>query len=187
MLSVLLTAALTLQSPIDDSAVLGCIAIERDKRRLACYDEALGRLDLLAAAEREAEALAAQSAAATVLAAEQARIEALEAELLLAQQRAADAELRASRADARAKEATRGFETFTAEVREVSVSPYGKLTLQLSNGETWRQLESDSTSFNKRRTDQIQTVEVRAAALGSRRMSIEPIGKTIRVKRVDDE
>ncbi|MEO1041186.1 MAG: hypothetical protein AAFX52_02750 [Pseudomonadota bacterium] len=187
MFSLLLTASLALQSPIEDSAVLDCIGIERDKRRLACYDEALSRKERLVAAEREAQALAAKTEAATVLATEQARIEALEAELLLAQQRAEEAELRASRADALAQEATRGFETFTAEVRETSVSPYGKLTVMLSNGETWRQIESDSTSFSKQRMDRVQTVEVRAAALGSRRMRIEPLGKTIRVERINGE
>ncbi|MEO1658784.1 MAG: hypothetical protein AAFR65_13805 [Pseudomonadota bacterium] len=187
MLSLLLTAALAFQEPVQDASVLDCVAIERDKKRLQCYDGALRRDELLAAAADEAAALAAQAEAAEALASEQARIAELEAELAAAQERADEAELRASRSDARAREATRGFETFSADVLEFKVSPFGKLTVKLSNGETWRQLDSDDVSFKQARTDRIKTVEVRAAAIGSRRMRIEPLGKTIRVKRIDED
>lgn len=187
MLSLLLAATLSFQEPVEDTSVLDCITISRGKTRLRCYDEALHRDELLAAAENEAATMTAEAEAAELLAAEQARVAALEAELAAAQERADEAELRASRSDALAKEATKGFETFTAEVLETSFSRYGRLTVKLSNGETWRQLESDSTTIRPQRADRIQTVEIRAAAMGSRRMRIDPLGKTIRVRRVDDE
>ena len=164
MLSVLLTAALTLQSPIDDSAVLGCIAIERDKRRLACYDESVGRLEAAEAAgevttiskseveeiERDSFGFSLPSIARNVL----PRFGGEDDEQL-----------------ARVEEAV-------ASVRRLN---YDNLRITLEIGQVWEQTDTQRIRYSTR--NGVESAEIKKASLGSFKMKLDG-GRAFRVKRV---
>ena len=70
-------------------------------------------------------------------------------------------------------------------VAELSLDRAGKLVVTLADGQVWRQLSGDTTDVRLPREGAAQTATVRRAALGSYRMTIEPLGRTVRVKRVE--
>ncbi|MBB4657985.1 hypothetical protein [Parvularcula dongshanensis] len=69
-------------------------------------------------------------------------------------------------------------------VARIDFSARDKAYITLANGEVWRQLNSDSTDLS-RKVDDIKTATIREGALGSRRMRLEPLGRTIRVRQDD--
>lgn len=60
----------------------------------------------------------------------------------------------------------------------------GRVTLELDNGQVWRQLDSDSTYLPGAKKDRTYSVTLKRAAMGSYRARIEELDKSIRVRRV---
>ena len=75
-------------------------------------------------------------------------------------------------------------DSITAPIAELTLGRDKKARIVLTDGQVWRQVAGDSVSLRVPRGDQPQEATIRRAAMGSFKMRIEPLGKTIRVKRV---
>lgn len=84
---------------------------------------------------------------------------------------------------ARAPEDT-GITTISAQITDVKLAFKTANRIELDNGQIWQQLSSDSTRVKTFRSNTTYTATIKKAALGSFRMTIEPMGRTIRVKRL---
>lgn len=205
--ALLLAAAMTTQGADTGDAYRECVDIKRSRARLACYDEAASKdAVLVAAAEAEAEEarLAAEAAEAAAQAAkvEQAAATAApittvapsldDEDLAAAQARAAAAERRAQEAEKALQEARARADKierdntpipaeFTAGVDAIGFGPSGEMILLLDDGMVWRQLRSDGT-IPEKNARFVKQVKVTQGALGSWRMKLTPLNKTIRVR-----
>ncbi|MEE4210559.1 MAG: hypothetical protein V2I43_15000 [Parvularcula sp.] len=168
-LSVLMLQA----SPLE--AYRACVEVEDSLERLRCFDRA-GEADLSAGATSSdktgKEGLASRLAEAER---EQAAAE--------ARARAAERELAATKA-AQQKAAGRSElpDEYEATIVSVRFTRHGNIVAQLSNGQIWEQLSSDSVKLPPQRVDRMQTATIKRGALGSRKMKLEPLGKTVRVR-----
>lgn len=72
----------------------------------------------------------------------------------------------------------------TVAVQSVELNGRGKATVTLADGQVWRQLNSDSVTVSRGRARRAEMATIKRGALGSYRMTIEPSGRTIRVKRL---
>ncbi|MCQ8183921.1 hypothetical protein [Parvularcula maris] len=182
MLSLLIAAVALQTAPVD--AYRACVDVEDSLERLRCFDAA-GRED------KGRRQVAAPAPAAKVVAPPPARSAELDqarraAEAADERARAAEAELARARQQARdASRAAKPSFPYDAVVTELRFGTRGKLTVRLDNGEIWDQLDSDSTTISESRRDRVQRVTIKRAALGGRRMEIEPLGRTIRVRLRD--
>ncbi|MEQ1801332.1 MAG: hypothetical protein ABL989_05385 [Gammaproteobacteria bacterium] len=70
-------------------------------------------------------------------------------------------------------------EAIEQTVATVSADRYGKLQIQLANGQDWEQVDSD-----RLRLQPGELVRIRRAALGSYLMSLASGGRAIRVRRI---
>ena len=73
----------------------------------------------------------------------------------------------------------------TLRIAELSLDRAGKLIVRLADGQVWRQVSGDTTAMRVPRGNAVQTATIRRATFGSYRMRIEPLGRTVRVKRVE--
>ena len=173
LLAALAVQALTAQ----DGAFLRCAGIADDAERLACFDRAAAMVETRG-----------ESAAAPVLG------PALPPETAPppAPATAPAAALPPPAADPEPERRRFGLPQRRAEpdsqtlgVAELSLDRAGKLVVTLADGQVWRQIGGDTTAVRLPRAGTEQTATVRRAALGSYRMRIEPLGRTVRVKRVE--
>jgi hypothetical protein len=148
----------------------GCVAIDDDRARLACYDEASGRTAAIrASGSAAAAAPAAATAAATAAPArppapspEQAKQNfGLSAEKVLGPQ-GGPTEIKAKVAAVQANEVT------------------GRAVITLDNGQVWQQLEATKATKRPRAGDE---VVIREASLDSYLM-VTPERGSARVRRV---
>jgi hypothetical protein len=178
---VVLLLWLAAAQPDPVEAYRACIEVEDSLERLRCFDRA-GEADpggqLVEAAPASSDRQREESAALAA-----ARIAEAERAAALAEQRARTAEAELSEARRQRRSAPKSEpKRYQAAVTEIFFGPRGKLTVRLDNGEIWDQLDSDDTKVPEGRADRIRTVTIKPAALGGRRMEIEPLGKTIRVR-----
>lgn len=198
MLSVLAIAAiLTVQEADTGEAYRACAEIDGRRARLRCFDAAAADDPVrTAAAEAELEAarVAALDAAAAEAAADAAIVAADPADdsLAAAQARAADAERRAQEAEAalaaaeqRADSAERraGPErrSFDEKVDALGFGADRTLIIRLEDGTVWRQIRDDR-QVRESDLQRIERAYVTPAALGSWRMTLEPLGRSIKVR-----
>lgn len=135
--------------------VATCAKIADDRERLSCYDAAVGRM-----APVRAEPLAPLDPSAPATTPEGvARFGLLD----------------------RPDEP----EAVTGVVASLEFDGDGRATVTLTDGQVWRQLASDRVKIVRRSGFGEQTAIVKKAALGSFRMSLEPLGMTIRVRRLE--
>ncbi|NNU15633.1 hypothetical protein HK107_04790 [Parvularcula sp. ZS-1/3] len=212
MLSVLLlAAAMTTQAADTGDAYRACVDIKRSRARLACYDEAASK-DAVLIAEAEAVAEEARLAAeAAEAAAQAARVEQAatspapittpapnieDEDLAAAQARAAAAERRAQEAERELQEARARADKierdntpipsqFTAGVDAIGFGPSGEMILLLDDGMVWRQIRADGT-IPEKNARFVKQVKVTQGALGSWRMKLMPLNKTIKVRPRED-
>ena len=78
-----------------------------------------------------------------------------------------------------------GPDEIVLDVKEVKVNRSGTATVFLTNGQVWQQLDSDRVELFISKKTPALTATIKKAALGSYRMRIEPIGRTIRVRRIN--
>ena len=200
MLVHLLAAALATQpAPTPAEAAMLACSGKPDAERLACFDRvaaalagrALERLgaasDAPAADAPTRRGLAPGAAAAQAAAA--ARGEPLRApdagEVGASMPTpAASAEARPeARSAPPPREAAPG--RFEGAIASVAFDPYGDAIVTLADGQVWRQLRSDSRKLRERDAEAAERVVVKRGAFGSHRMTVEPLGRTIRVRRAD--
>ena len=192
MLDLLLAAALAAQPALTpvEAAVLACAA-KPEPERLACYDAVAARvsdgvLSGLAPAPASARPEPAMAAEESEAAPEPRAAEA-----------PAPATARAEPAPARAaptpppREADRtrtGTEEdggFEAAITRVTFDAYEDAVITLANGEVWRQLRADRRKLRARDAESAQRAVVKPGALGSYRMTVEPSGRTLKVRKVE--
>lgn len=70
----------------------------------------------------------------------------------------------------------------TLEVRDVRLTRNGQVVVTLANGEVWAQIKSDTRKVKEYQLDRIETAQVSKGALGSRKMRLEPLGRTVKVR-----
>ncbi|GAB4533747.1 MAG: hypothetical protein Kow00133_21470 [Amphiplicatus sp.] len=155
--------------------VLACRSIEDDAQRLACLDEAAAGL-AAAVSGAQASAAPAEDPAATFgfNRQEPVRTEDEFGAEDLPKQAAAPVEK---------EEEGRDIRELRARVLESGANPFGKAILVLENGQVWRQLDSDNVRLRIPR-GVAATAIIKKSALGGYRMTVEPLGRTIRVRRV---
>ena len=170
MIAALLALGLAGAQPgaLDADALRACIR-EPDDRRLACFDAAMRGRTAAPAAASVGDDERAESTAAPRRAAPERR----------------EARGAPPATPVRPAEPT-GLPRDVA-VAALDLDRYGKARITLANGQVWRQIGSDSAVLRPSRRDAEAGLRasVRRAALGSHRMTIEPTGKTIRVRLQD--
>lgn len=72
------------------------------------------------------------------------------------------------------------LEQIVSGVTRVAEGPYGKLVIELDNGQVWRQLDSARLPL-----DTGESVQIRKAGLGSFLLEKATGSRTIRVRRID--
>ena len=83
----------------------------------------------------------------------------------------------------REKEAKR-LKAITAQITEIRLNQFNTATIELGNGQVWRQLDSDSRKLLFAGKDRQYTAEITRSALGSYDLKINELKKTIRVRRI---
>lgn len=179
-----LAALMVLQAETqpDDAALRSC-AGKPDAERLACYDAVLrAQTSVPAPRSMSPEEIEAQARAAAQGTA-------------IAPPGSGSASEPTARPPAEARQTQReAIRTRTAEtdalphdvpVQAIEFDPYETARVTLATGEVWQQLSSDGRKLrpSRRVADAGLRATVRRGALGSYRMRIEPLGKTIRVRR----
>jgi hypothetical protein len=172
-------------SPIE-RGVMACTEVADGAARLACFDRTARPLRELSMGQGGAALAVPREAAPEGV---EAPVPAASAEPYPSYEAASAprTEARERGPVARARERAAEGLPVGVPVAELAFGPYDKALITLANGEVWEQLSSDSVIL---RVSQAQaegglTATVKPGALGSRRMTIEPIGKTIRVRAKD--
>ena len=175
----MIASLLALSLLAQDSPFLRCADLASDEARLACYDRTAAMVRANAAApalsprvptQNESAAPAPGTAPSAVLPPARAAV-------------AAPEEAR-RRFGLRRRVETEEPESITSAVAELALSRAGRAVLTLEDGSVWRQLDGDDRTVRLRREMPSQTVTIKRGALGSYRATIEPLGRTIRVRRV---
>lgn len=74
-----------------------------------------------------------------------------------------------------------------AAVIDVRIDRAGRAVVTLDNGQVWRQLQSGNRPVRSIDFKRMKTATIKKAALGSHRMTVEPLGRSFKVKRVDQD
>lgn len=152
------------EDPVSTQAVYDCASIGEDTERLACYDNAVGRLK---AAEEAGEVTT---------------ISRVEVETV--QRDAFGFSLPSLPRIAMPKlggDDDREITEIRAGVDSIKASRVNGLTVTLDNGQVWQQTDTRSVSYSKRKG--VKEAIVKQAALGSFMMKLDG-GTAFRVKRV---
>lgn len=153
--------------PISTQAVYDCAALSDDTERLACYDNAVGRLK---AAEESGE----------VTTISRSEVETVQREAfgfsLPSLPRLAMPRLGSS-GDADGATVTE----ITSGVKSIRSSKVSGLTITLENGQIWRQTDNRRVNYSKRKG--VDQAVVKQAAFGSFMMKLDG-GVAFRVKRI---
>lgn len=161
----LLASFVAVVQPGDPAA---CAQIVDDRDRLACYDAAVGRTAPRAAAPIAQPAPVAQAPRAPSV--------------------AAPAPVAAPTTDAsRFGLSARPVEEpdqINGTVASVSLRRDGTALIRLDDGQVWEQLGSDRIRLRAHRFDQVSSVEIEKRRFGGFRMRIEPLGRSVLVRRV---
>ena len=74
----------------------------------------------------------------------------------------------------------------TANIAEIRVNRYGKVTLTLENGQVWRQLDSDNKLLRfPKKSDKLYSAKVKRSTFGNYLLTVKELSRTIRVRRVE--
>lgn len=160
-------------SPISTDAVYACAALSDDGARLACYDDAVGRLK---AAEESGE----------VTTITKAEVEAVERDafgfsmpslpkLTMPRFGRGQAETEPGR------DADNQLQRITVAITDVKSSKHRGLTVSLENGQVWQQSDTRSVYYSSKKG--AKEAEIRRAAMGSFVMKLDG-GTAFRVKRL---
>lgn len=71
-----------------------------------------------------------------------------------------------------------------AQIAEIVVDPYEKLTVTLDNGQVWRQLASDERIVRFSKDTDVYTAEISRSVFGNYFLKIVENGRVIRVRRI---
>ncbi|WOR13588.1 hypothetical protein RYZ27_07370 [Hyphomonas sp. FCG-A18] len=152
--------------PISTQAVYDCAALSDDTERLACYDNAVGRLK---AAEESGE----------VTTISRSEVETVQREAfgfsLPSLPRLAMPRLGGGDDDGAA------VTEITSGVKSIRSSKVSGLTITLENGQIWRQTDNRRVNYSKR--EGVDQAVVKQAAFGSFMMKLDG-GVAFRVKRI---
>ena len=85
----------------------------------------------------------------------------------------------------REKKKSERLSEITSGVAAIDVVRYDKLVITLDNGQVWRQLNSDSETVLVPGDPQQYSVKIKRSFMGSYRMTIKELRRTIRVTRVE--
>lgn len=167
-------AAQPAKSPL--SALFGCQEISDDTARLACLD-------------REVAALYGEAESDNIIAVDREQFEEAsygfdlpskpggthESEAL------APAEAAGGRVVRDEDNRIKGIESLA--VARISETPYGKLVVELQNGQIWRQIDDTHVSVSRGTPHDEMTVSIRNAALGSYKMQLNGENRWFRARR----
>ena len=85
------------------------------------------------------------------------------------------------------------LDEINSEITEFSLNSNGTLRLTLANGHVWQQLAGDKNKLHNPysgfkpkplKEEKFQTVRIKREALGSFRMYVEPLGESMKAKRL---
>lgn len=159
----------------DATSFVECRAIDAEDQRLACYDRLADAL-IGVPEDTRAEAIAAQPSAADLVR--------LSKEDMLAQKIEEEKQnFGADRLKAEDREAPL-VDSLTQNVTGFRVMAGGEIRLTLANGQVWQQLSSDRTTFIRPEADDFRTATIEKGFMGSYRLKVEPVGKSMKVTRI---
>lgn len=161
-------------------AAISCRDIQAPMERLACLDSAAETLAVTRIIREEEEVKRAEQEREDFgLAQKPAETDAPSPIIETEEEFGGEAvrELRKKRDEGRLK-------NITAKIAEVRVRRNNKLTITLDNGQVWRQLDSDSRNVIFPNNDELYTARIKRGFMSNYMMTIEELGRTIRVRRI---
>lgn len=164
MVCVLLAGSAAAQTPAPNAGVLdqvyACATVSGETERLACYDQAVGRL-------RQAQT------SGDIVAVDRAQAEEIERDAF------GFSLPSLPRLFGRDRDAEPAFTELQLEIARVDARPNLPARFTMSNGQVWTQIGTEAV----RHVRAGGAVRIRRAALGSFLMSVEAGGAAIRVRR----
>ena len=188
--SAIALAAPGITASAQDRTLDDCRAIEDDSARLSCYDE-VTRAGT--AADRDAPVRTAAPQPPEDPVEEFGAEKVVEAPVIVekpaSQPRVTEAEGRGGLlsifgAEKIAKDEEDELQSITMEIASFRLQPYGELVVTLENGQVWRQLEPSRSITRAADEESVKSATIERAALGSYRMKIMPMDRTMKVRRV---
>jgi hypothetical protein len=163
----------TAQAADLEAAVRRCSSVDDSEERLACFDAAAASLE-----DRTAEELSSARTERQPRIVPQPRPEPAS--------RPAPAP-RAAPEESFGKAAVPANEpdAITSRIVEARLDRADKVILQLENGQVWYQVSGDRTRLREVQLGRAESVVIEKAALGSFRVTIEPLGRSFKARRVD--
>ncbi len=169
---------------LSERSIVECLELTDDSERLACYDRNATLLRAAIAISEGNEGLTGEAKRAEVDENERrglARLifgdKAPQAEIKVTPKSDSVEDFGVLRRDGDLKELSDG-------VTSLSLRADGVAIIVLDNGQVWRQISSDSVRLRLKRKPIDYQATIKKGAVGSFRMRIEPLGKTIRVRRI---
>ncbi len=183
--SFLATMGGNFDANLSERSIVDCLELTDDTERLACYDRNATLLRAAITASEQGEPVPAGEEQRTAKRRGLGRIifgkRAPEAEVAVAPSVEAavssEEEFGLIRRDGNIK-------AITSDVTSLSLKGNGVAVVVLENGQVWQQIKGDNTHIWLSKKPKKYSVTIKIGALNSYRMKIEPIGKTIRVRRV---
>ncbi len=160
-------------APAGTDAVYACATMTEDAARLACYDEAVGRLK---AAEESGEVTTLTEAERVAVVRDAFGF------TMPSLPKLSMPRFGRSQADAEAgRDKNNRLERVTVAVTGVKTSKHRGLTVSLENGQIWQQSDTRSVYYSSKKG--AKQAEIRRAAMGSFMMKLDD-GAAFRVKRL---
>ncbi|MEO0466447.1 MAG: hypothetical protein AAF216_07870 [Pseudomonadota bacterium] len=159
----LATGTANAQETASTEAVYSCAEIDEIEARLACYDEAVGRLQV-----------AEEAGEITTITKEEVEQAERDSFGLSLPSLSGLAFPGFGNGDDDDEEEDRGVETITAGVVNIRESAYGDLIVTLDNGSVWRQIDSKNVFVGR---SGVESATVERASMGSYRMSLDGRGR----------
>ncbi len=169
---------------LSERSIIECLELTEDSARLACYDRNATLLRAAIAVSEGNEGMAGEADPSEIDEKERQGL----ARLIFGDQ-APEAEINVNtKADALESFGILRDEGALQELNDgvtsLSLRADGIAIIVLDNGQVWRQISSDSTRLRLKRKPIDYQATIKKGAVGSFRMRIEPLGRTIRVRRI---
>ncbi len=167
-------------------ATVSCRDIASDAERLACLDNASAALAKTSIVREDAEGertpyVFAENNAVAEGTDTPAPTEKAQSET------APEADFGGERLRARKEQREKGRrQSLTAQIVEIVVNPFDKVTVTLDNGQVWRQLDGDDrTVLFPADGPEVYTAQIKQGLFGNYMMKIVERDRTIRVRRIE--
>ena len=164
----------TLAQSLQDEAIIVCLDIAADEERLACFENLADPLRRAQNGPTKQSLSANKPAPSTTIASKDASTKPLEP--------TSDFGAEDIKAE-RDKRQEHQIEKIEAKATKVKTNKFGKVTITLDNGQTWRQLSSDSRKVRLKSDGTPYSIVIRRTSFGGYMLRVNGSKRSIRVQR----